>query len=310
MQGPPPKAAGLRLRTGLWLLSLYHPQPSPTRLLGALAAAGMNLPVVCWQPDGNGLFAVLESERLDEAEGLARSVGARIVFSRGPVAALSCFPLDRAGLMMPTALAALAAAGVKPWALATSLSALIMLVHEDAAQGGIEALTGALNPPPGSCPANEAVSVTQLAPGAPRPAGETVAMYAEHPVRCYGLSVLPGYVLSCGEAPRPAAAGPGRPAGFAFALDGADGLRFTLCMRPGPGCDGAPASLIHLQGPHYGDRWGIAHAACRGLDEAGVRPLAAAGAAHSFFLAVSPEEADNALTGLARYFCGPAGRTA
>ncbi len=306
MDGPPPRAAGLRLRPGLWLLGMEQPVASPVGLLGVLAGAGINLPLVCWRPGGAGLFAALEAARSAEAEALLRKNGGVVRLSRGPAAALICFPLDRGGLMTPIALAALAEAGVAPWALATSLSALVMLVPEQLADSGLRALAHALDLPAGACPAREGLAVTQVAPGSPAPEDrETVAVYAERPVRCYGLAAQPGYFLARGAAPRPAAGGPGRPAGFCFALAGADGLRFTCCLRPGSAGGGTPASLIHLQGPHFGDRWGIAHAACSGLEQAGVRPLAAAGAAHSLFLAVPPDSAEEALAGLGRFFCGP-----
>jgi hypothetical protein len=65
------------------------------------------------------------------------------------------------------------------------------------------------------------------------------------------------------------------------------------------------AALIHLQGPHFGDRYGIAAAALDGLAAAGVAPLAVSGMVHSLFAAVAPDQTAAALEGLGAQFRGP-----
>jgi hypothetical protein len=64
-------------------------------------------------------------------------------------------------------------------------------------------------------------------------------------------------------------------------------------------------SLINLQGPHFGDRPGIAAEALNGLTGFQVEPLAMSGVVHSLFLAVGKGAEQAALAGLATRFSGP-----
>lgn len=159
---------------------------------------------------------------------------------------------------------------------------------------------------------------------------ETVAVYSERPVRTYGLKVEEDYVLlsvpcptgreevflgvveSLDPAPELAVAG---------AVAGQGGLELAVCL---PRADAyrvgqalaytalklasppAPVCLIHLQGPHFGDRYGIAAEAMNGLAEAAVTPLMLVGLVHSLYVVVAPGEAKRALKGLGERFAAPA----
>jgi aspartokinase len=64
-------------------------------------------------------------------------------------------------------------------------------------------------------------------------------------------------------------------------------------------------SLISLQGPHFGDRWGIAEQALTALEEAGVEPRLLLGATHTLQVLVDPAAAPRALQGLRGRFSSP-----
>lgn len=159
---------------------------------------------------------------------------------------------------------------------------------------------------------------------------ETIAVYDEQPIRTYGLKAQEG--LCWLEAGLDLAAGPkaAEQARQALALaprplfssaqemDGRLSLRLCLPLADCPALTQAlaaaslelaapptPASLIHLQGPHFGDRYGIAAAALEALAQAGISPLGCAGVVHSLFLVVEPGQAQAALKALAAYFSAP-----
>ncbi len=157
---------------------------------------------------------------------------------------------------------------------------------------------------------------------------ETLAVYEEHPIRTYGLKAQEG--LCWLNAGRPLAGlgdfqdwglweGCPRPVFLAASL-GEGRLRLGLCLAQadlpalsralaGAGltaeAPARPVSLIHLQGPHFGDRYGIAAAALAGLAQAGVTPLGLGAVVHSLFLVVEPDQATTALEALSTAFSGP-----
>ena len=158
---------------------------------------------------------------------------------------------------------------------------------------------------------------------------ETVAVYAEHPIKTYGVKAQPEFSLLdliCPVADLDgclAKLNPGSGLGQAFLVssrrqgdawrlcalmhqDGVDelsgyldsaGLKMASSLRP--------AALIHLQGPHFGDRYGIFAAALSGLKRAKVAPLLMEACVHSLVIAVEPRDAKDAVNGLCRYFCAP-----
>ena len=156
---------------------------------------------------------------------------------------------------------------------------------------------------------------------------ETVAVFAENPIRVYELALREGLVLVEARCPADNPAGaaalaladPPLEIAFYTARWDAEGSFFSVCLpeellprfsrlarQGGLAVQSArPASLIHLQGPHFGDRYGIASAALEGLARAGVEPLAVQGAVHSLFVAADPPDADRARDGLSAYFCAP-----
>jgi len=156
---------------------------------------------------------------------------------------------------------------------------------------------------------------------------ETVAVYREKPVRTYGVRAKGGLVLARLACP------PQGLAGLSAALSAAQpplelaacgmsrgaspelnlclpagqcGLLAELVSRAGGRLAGRQeVDLISLQGPHFGDRWGIAHQALAGLAEAGVRPRLVLGVLHTLQLLVDPAESSRALQGLRTRFASP-----
>jgi aspartokinase len=155
---------------------------------------------------------------------------------------------------------------------------------------------------------------------------ETVAVYSEDPVLTYRLQAEPGYVLLSVDCPArdlelmAGALTDCRPPILMTQLGAGmspDRAEISLCLKwdqaprlesllvragfPAP-ASAREATLIHLQGPHYGDRYGILARALTGLSRAKVEPLAFAAAVHSLFILVEPADGKNALAGLARHF--------
>ncbi len=156
---------------------------------------------------------------------------------------------------------------------------------------------------------------------------ETVAVYREKPVRTYGVRARGGLVLTRLACPPEgldglsAALSEAQPPLelAACGLGGGAAPELSLCLPAGQ-CDRLAdlasraggrlagrreVELISLQGPHFGDRWGIAHQALAGLAEAGVRPRLVLGVLHTLQLLVDPAESSRALQGLRTRFTSP-----
>ena len=98
----------------------------------------------------------------------------------------------------------------------------------------------------------------------------------------------------------------GLEASFCLGGDQTDRLRQVLTAAGlQPGDTAQAVSLIHLQGPHFGDRFGIASEAMAGLREAGVIPLGFSAVVHSLFIIIRPQDAEAAVGGLAKRFQAP-----
>ncbi|MBU1273770.1 MAG: hypothetical protein KJ720_00175 [Proteobacteria bacterium] len=159
---------------------------------------------------------------------------------------------------------------------------------------------------------------------------ETVAVFFEKPVRTYGLMVREGHLVLNLECTA------GQLAGLTAALSALEPpLRLISCSLlweeelaclqvclPGdqvPRLEQAAvhagarlagrgqASVVNLQGPHFGDRWGLASEALDGLGEAGVEPLCFLGVTHTLQLALAPDDSQAALEGLGERFTAPGG---
>lgn len=157
---------------------------------------------------------------------------------------------------------------------------------------------------------------------------ETVAIYSEHPVRVYGITVKRGLALlqvwgrqtdipSANRALnqlrlqlRPLfmmAAWPrGEPQiSICLSLDSAAKADSVMAATGFEAAMPVPVCAIHLQGPHFGDRWGILNYALDGLSQAHVNPLAINASMHSILLAIKPEDEDAAVAGLRLNFREP-----
>ncbi len=73
------------------------------------------------------------------------------------------------------------------------------------------------------------------------------------------------------------------------------------------GVSRSPAGLIHFYGPHFGDRYGIAAAGLRMLNDRGVPIMAIACSASSIYLVLPEEHVEAAKIALAEVFVRPEG---
>jgi hypothetical protein len=307
-------------------------------LLRSLADNRLNLAMLAWQqgPDPEmGLCFCVEQMWGGAALALAQEKAHTHNLPQpsllNHLTAITTYPLGR-NLKLPSLLfSALNQAGLSPLAMATSLSAVVTLLAAEDLGPALQTMRGAFDLPPCVSPPSAGIKVVQIdsdshgAALAEPVSDETVAVYSERPVSCYGLKAEQG--LELWQA-RPKAR---EWAASALALTGCEpspGLSFmsvywlndscslSICLPPDQasllaeasalsGTGPRPVNLIHLQGPHFGDRPGIAAQALQGLDEAEVDPLAISGVVHSLFLAVEPQNAQAALSGLACRFCGP-----
>jgi aspartokinase len=70
-------------------------------------------------------------------------------------------------------------------------------------------------------------------------------------------------------------------------------------------CDHGDAELLCLHGPHFQDRYGVAHAAVSCLQKHGVNALAIGCTGSSVYLAVSAQTGDVAVRALTEVFIVP-----
>lgn len=157
---------------------------------------------------------------------------------------------------------------------------------------------------------------------------ETVAVYYEHPVRVYGITVKRGLALlqvwgrqsdipaanralhQFREQLKPyfiLAAWPrGHPQiSICLNMDSAAKADSVLLATGFEAATPLPATAIHLQGPHFGDRWGILNYALDGLAQAGVEALAINASMHSILVAINPQDETAAVAGLRLHFQAP-----
>ncbi|MFZ5586429.1 MAG: hypothetical protein ACOZHQ_10905 [Thermodesulfobacteriota bacterium] len=325
---PPLPLAGLRYSQGWGLL---HPPAAGPQDAAALALdldrRGVNLAFLAGRRAGGGLALTLavDAERAAGPDGAA---------ALAPAALLTAYPLTHCLPLAWRLTAGLARLGLDPLALATSPAAAALALPEGQLEPALAALAGLVQLPPGAAPQRQQVRVVQVAPGEEPPAPprcqvpETIAVYREDPIRTYGLAAAPEMAWLCAAAPLAgldfergltALADAPKPAHLQVAL-GAGRIGICACLAAAqapalvaallaaglePAGPPEPATLVHLQGPHFGDRHGIAAAALVALAEAGAAPLALAGVVHSIFIALPPEQAAPVCAALARRFCAP-----
>jgi hypothetical protein len=315
--------------TGPWLRSL----------LSSLAEKRLNLALLAWQPGPEpakgglcfcvdhlwGASALALARQNAEAHGLPEPS------LLGPAAALTVYPLSKNLKLPALMLAAFSRSALQPLGMATSLSAVVALVAKEHLGPALETLQSSFALPPGVSPPTAGIKVLQMDSAIPGAAlaepvsGETVAVYNERPVSCYGLKAEEGLELWLANSPARAWSAaavsladrePSPRLGFLAAYWQNDSCSLCICLPAGqspPFIESPalfqggprPACLIHLQGPHFGDRPGIAAEALIGLAAGGVEPLALSGVVHSLFLAVEPAGVPAALDGLTTRFNGP-----
>lgn len=327
-----PTISGLKLAPGLVLVTLEGlDQERFARLLAALAAECINLPFLSLQvlarPKGRACFC-LERRHARRVPELAPDLNP----SLRPVAALTLYPRSGGVELVAAVQAVLAGEGLAPLAVGTSHAAVVVLLDQDHCSRALAVLAEALKLPAHRSPATEVVKVVPAGvPPQPGACGgmAVVAVYDEHPVRTYGLEAHTGLALMAADCPWQGLAPASRQL-----CDCASGLPLTFCttqldsrrcrwevclpeeaVKPmanrlaqcGLELLEPPlaAGLIHLQGPHFGDRPGIAGLALQALSRAGLELLALGAVVHSLFMVLAPGEARPALRALGRSFCGP-----
>jgi hypothetical protein len=160
---------------------------------------------------------------------------------------------------------------------------------------------------------------------------ETVAVYCETPVRTYELAAREGCLLlglECDPAQLAALTAllatlePPLPLVSCSALWRGEVACLEICLPQdqAPRLEEAAARagavlasrrevcVVNLQGPHFGDRWGLAREALAGLEEAGVAPLSCLGATHTLQLTLEPSARQAAIVGLGKRFVAPESR--
>lgn len=337
----PLSLAGVRHSGGLGLVKLMAAGPAvAAELARELDRREANLAFLAGRRAGRGLSLALavDQERLagawDLARGLAEAGGPEEPALLAPAALITAYPLSQCLPLVWSLTAGLLEQGLNPLVLATSPAAAVLAVAGQELEPALAALPALAQLPPGVAPQSQRVRVVQVAPGETPPppqrsqGPETIAVYREDPIRTYGLAAAPGYCwLSAGaplagldcarglaalaDAPKPAhlqvQVFAGRLELWACpTLTEAPALLEALAaagLEPGP--SPSPATLIHLQGPHFGDRHGIAAAALMAVAESGAAPLAVAGVVHSVFIVTPPEQAEAVRTALGRRFCAP-----
>ena len=157
---------------------------------------------------------------------------------------------------------------------------------------------------------------------------ETVAVFFEEPVRTYGIKGQDGCLLLSLEcspeqltrlARLMAALDPPLiPVSFGIMWEGETAivqacLPEDQALRLAQVADQAGASwrgreaaaVVNLQGPHFGDRWGLAEKALTGLEEAGTAPLSLMGVTHTLQVVLRSVDVQAALAGLGKRFVAP-----
>jgi aspartokinase len=256
----------------------------------------------------------------------ARMLGIKRPLLDRKATALNLYPRGR-GLLLPTRVwQTLQKKNVLPLGMGTSLAALTLVLHEDHLMEALDTLPLALGLPRGASPPDAGLEC--LLPGQDRkmPSPEISTRYAEKPIMVYHLSPETKTVLLSGVCREPLTAFCGSKGELNartvfFSGFKNDGLYQFMACAPfqdlnilqkefqSSGLAASekprPVSLFHLQGPHFGDRPGIAANAFAALEQAGVRPLAFAAVMHSLFLFIDPQKTAHALKGLSRFFCTP-----
>ncbi len=323
-----PTISGLKLAPGLVLVTLEGlDQERFARLLSDLAAECINLPFLSLQllarPRGRACLC-MEADHARRVPELAPDLNPGL----RPVAALTLYPRGGGVELLAAVQAVLAGQGLAPLAVGTSHAAVVVLLDQDQAPAALELLPRALKLPPHRSPPTEVIKVV--------PEGEAacggmavVAAYHEHPVRTYGLQTCGGLSLLAAACPGGELAPACRslcncagqlPLRFCTTQLDPHRCRWELCLPEAavqPMCEYlaqcglellAPphdAGLIHLQGPHFGDRYGIASLALQALNRAGVRLMALGAVVHSLFMVLAAGDCASGLRALQANFCGP-----
>jgi hypothetical protein len=315
--------------TGLWLRSL----------LSSLKGERINLALLAWQqgPDAEaGLCFCVDEALGPQALALAAQNANTHSLPEPslvtPATAVTAYPLGK-NIRLPALMqASFNRSGIEPLAMATSLSAVVALLPRQELGPALEIMQTTFALPSGASPPEAGIKVVHAdaaASGAKLAepvSGETVAVYAERPISCYGLKAEDGLMMWQAQPSKKiwsksafslADLEPPLRLGFMAAYWHSDDCRLSICL-PQDQADGLAGALpiesatsqaacmINLQGPHFGDRPGIAAGALEGMAHEGIEPMAMSGVVHSLFIAVEPASAQGALRGLATRFSDPA----
>ena len=158
---------------------------------------------------------------------------------------------------------------------------------------------------------------------------ETIAIYWEPVIKTYGILERAGLSLitlpiskagsDAGATAFLEAAASWDNVKIVFAASGvSDGLRLGIVVDGPPTTIALPASppaglkidapvdLVYFQGPHFGDRYGIAETALGALESSAIPVIAMVCAGASVYLVVADGSAHRATQALCQLFAGPA----
>jgi len=295
---------GSKVLKGLSAFALSCPPgrgEAPLSLCSAVAGAGINLPymtVVAHHEHGHLVTLAVESRHESEVHSLLGTGFGDVVCSCGACAVLSLFP-HQSNPGIPAALfSSLGRAGLAVQGVANSPSALSLLIREEQLEAVSRALFDAFTFR--GCSTPDEWRAAQE--GKEALYKEVVASYQEKRPKVYGVTCLANQQLVCAVLDDPSLS-PAAPAmseasrrGLRLSLitsaplrsDGPFHLSYCLPLAPAgepsdlptsplpesPCRPAEPAAVFSMNGPHFGDRYGITSELLAALGRGGVPLLA------------------------------------
>lgn len=242
------------------------------------------------------------------------------------VSVISIFPHDQKLDVTGSLLTALAEKGIRPYGLASSPSAMTVLVASSDFEGAIYGLFEVFEFPTYSSPLDWHAAYR----GQEELLSEIVCSYQEEIIKVYNftyqtdldlwtLTLSPERLADFGRALLELSELPLRmPFLVSKSSPDDEGIYFAFCLAVGcreevmpvlerhlpgtaPSCVG-PVSVVFLHGPHFGDRYGIADALLKALQKPGITALAMSCAVSSISLVIQGNDPNRTIEALASSF--------
>jgi hypothetical protein len=245
------------------------------------------------------------------------------------VSAVSIFPHDQKLDVIGSLISTLAGNGIRPYGLASSPSAMTMLIPSSEFEGIICGLFDTFEFPAYSSPLDWHAAYR----GQEDLLNEIICSYQEEVIKVYNLAHLSGLDLWQITLPLESLGDLGSvllelnelllkmPFLVSKSFLDAGTMCFAFCLavscrelvratlgRNFPDTDlfcHGPASVFFLHGPHFGDRYGIANACVRSLRNADIAPLAMSCAVSSVSIVIEDKDSNRSIEALGSSFCIP-----